>query len=116
MMRLEVVPRTIESSTAISRFPLIDRGSGLSFSITPASRSDWSGCMNVRLMYRLFINASRNGMPASSAYPIAAGVPESGKATTMSASTGDSFASSWPIRIRASSSSQFMRMESGRAK
>ena len=50
MIRREVVPRTIESSTAISRLPLIERGSGLSFSITPASRSDWSGWMKVRLM------------------------------------------------------------------
>ena len=50
MIRREVVPRTIESSTAISRLPLIDRGNAFSFSITPASRSDWSGWMNVRLM------------------------------------------------------------------
>ncbi len=50
MMRREVVPRTIESSTAMIRFPLIDRGSALSLSMTPASRSDWSGWMNVRLM------------------------------------------------------------------
>src|SRR5205807_1890247 len=50
MMRREVVPRTIESSTAMIRLPLIDRGSGLSFNITPASRSDWSGWMKVRLM------------------------------------------------------------------
>ncbi len=67
MIRREVVPRTIESSTAISRLPLMDRGSGLSFSITPASRSDWSGWMKVRLMYLLFIIASRNGMPEASA-------------------------------------------------
>jgi len=40
MIRREVVPRTIESSTAMIRLPLIDRGSGLSFYITPASRSD----------------------------------------------------------------------------
>src|SRR5947208_12047406 len=34
----------------------------------------------------------------------------------MSASTGASWASSWPMRIRASSSSQLLTMESGRAK
>ena len=50
MMRLDVVPRTIESSTAMRRLPLIERGSGLSFSMTPDSRNDWSGWMNVRLM------------------------------------------------------------------
>jgi len=36
MIRFDVVPRTIESSTAMRRLPLIERGSGLSFSITPA--------------------------------------------------------------------------------
>ena len=50
MIRREVVPRTMESSTAITRFPWIERRSGFSFRITPASRSDWSGWMNVRLM------------------------------------------------------------------
>ena len=50
MIRRDVVPRTIESSTAMMRLPLIERGSAFSFSITPASRSDWSGWMKVRLM------------------------------------------------------------------
>ena len=50
MVRRVVVPRTIESSTAIRRLPLIERGSGFSLSITPASRSVWSGWMKVRLM------------------------------------------------------------------
>ncbi len=67
MIRRDVVPRTMESSTAITRLPLIDRGSALSFNITPASRNDWSGWMNVRLMYRLFISASRNGISEASA-------------------------------------------------
>ena len=39
MIRRDVVPRTMESSTAMMRLPLIDRGSALSLSITPASRS-----------------------------------------------------------------------------
>ncbi len=43
MILRDVVPRTMESSTAITRLPLIDRGRALSFNITPASRNDWSG-------------------------------------------------------------------------
>src|SRR6267143_370263 len=42
MMRRDVVPRTIESSTAIRRLPLIERGSGLSFRI-----ADRRGCAGV---------------------------------------------------------------------
>src|SRR5215831_16656582 len=76
MMRRDVVPRTIESSTATTRLPRSDRRSGFSFSITPASRRDWSGWMNVRLMYLDLISPSRNGMPDSSAYPMAAVVPD----------------------------------------
>ena len=50
MIRRDVVPRTMVSSTATTRLPRSERGSGFSFSTTPASRSDWSGWMNVRLM------------------------------------------------------------------
>ncbi len=48
---LVVVPRTIESSTTMSRFPRMVSGSGFSFSFTPRSRSDWEGWMNVRPTY-----------------------------------------------------------------
>ncbi len=46
-----VVPRTIESSTTISRLPRIESGSGFSFSFTPRSRSACEGWMNVRPTY-----------------------------------------------------------------
>ena len=47
-------------------------------------------------------DAEFEGMPAACAKPIAAGVPESGTGTTMSASTGLSRASSAPMRLRTS--------------
>ena len=67
MIRREVVPRTIESSTAMILLPFSERRSGFSFRMTPASRRDWSGWMKVRLMYRDLIRPSRKGMPDSSA-------------------------------------------------
>jgi hypothetical protein len=45
-----VVPRTIESSTTISRFPRIVSGSGFSFMRTPRWRRAVVGSMNVRPM------------------------------------------------------------------
>ena len=45
---LVVVPRTIESSTTISRLPRTVSRSGLSFMFTPRWRIDWLGWMNVR--------------------------------------------------------------------
>ena len=43
-----VVPRTIESSTTISRLPRTSSRSGFSFSVTPRWRIAWLGWMNVR--------------------------------------------------------------------
>src|SRR4029077_3952444 len=43
MIRRHVVARKIGLSAAMIRLPMIDLGSALSLSITPASRSDWSG-------------------------------------------------------------------------
>ena len=43
-----VVPRTIESSTTITRRPSIVSRIGLSFTRTPKWRMPWRGSMNVR--------------------------------------------------------------------
>ena len=43
-----VVPRTIESSTTITRLPSSTCGSGLNLSRRPTSRSSWFGWMKVR--------------------------------------------------------------------
>ena len=43
-----VEPRTIESSTTTTRWPRSTEGSALNLSLTPRSRSPWSGWMNVR--------------------------------------------------------------------
>ena len=61
-----VVPRTIESSTTISRFPRIVSGSGFSFSFTPRSRSDCDGWMNVRPTYWFLCSPSPYGIPDTS--------------------------------------------------
>jgi hypothetical protein len=45
-----VVPRTIESSSTISRLPSMLSRSGLSFMRTPSARISWLGAMNVRPM------------------------------------------------------------------
>ena len=43
-----VVPRTMESSTRITRFPSNKCRTGFSFSLTPKSRMACEGSMNVR--------------------------------------------------------------------
>ena len=75
---------------------------GLNLSRMPESRSRCEGWMKVRVMYRDLIIPSSKWIPVSSAKPIAAGVPESGRVITTSASTGASRASSRPIWRRAS--------------
>ena len=45
-----VVPRTMESSTTMSRLPAMLSRSGLSFRRTPLARSAWVGAMKVRPM------------------------------------------------------------------
>jgi hypothetical protein len=47
---LVVVPRTIESSTTIRRWPAMFSRRGLSLRRTFASRMFWSGAMKVRPM------------------------------------------------------------------
>ncbi len=92
-IRLVVVPRTIESSTTISRFPLTTSRSGLSLIVTPRWRSPCDGWMKVRPAYRFRYIPSRYGCPDASANPAAAGAPVSGTGMTRSASTGCSMAS-----------------------
>ena len=48
MMRPAVVPRTRESSTMTASLPSNIPGCGLSFILTPASRTRWVGWMKVR--------------------------------------------------------------------
>ena len=47
-MRFVVVPRTIESSTTISRFPATTSRIGLSLIVTPRWRMPCDGWMKVR--------------------------------------------------------------------
>ena len=97
-----VVPRTIESSTTMSRLSRTTSRSGLSLTLTPRWRIACDGWMNVRPLYRLRTMPSRYGMPAASANPAAAGAPVSGTGITRSASTACSPASWIPIWRRAS--------------
>ena len=50
MIRREVVPRTIESSTSATRLPSSTCRMGLNLSLMPDSRSRWVGWMKVRVM------------------------------------------------------------------
>jgi hypothetical protein len=90
MIRFDVVPRTMLSSTSTTDLPFRWAGIGLSLIRTAFSRSFWVGMMNVRPMYRFFIKDSTNGIFEPSAYPIAYAVPESGTEPTESAFTGSS--------------------------
>ena len=45
-----VVPRTMESSTTIRRWPAMASRRGFSFMRTPSARISWLGAMNVRPM------------------------------------------------------------------
>ncbi len=56
--------------------------------------------MNVRPTYLFFTSPSPKGIPDSSAYPMAATVPESGTAMTISASAGYCLASIRPAFLR----------------
>lgn len=56
--RLEVVPRTIESSMSTILFPRTLAAVALSFMRTASSRIDCSGCMKERPTYLFFISAS----------------------------------------------------------
>ena len=67
----------------------------------PSCRIVCDGWMKVRPTYAFFIRPALYGMPDASAYPIAAGVPDSGTGMTRSASTGCSLASRRPISTRA---------------
>src|SRR5829696_2526792 len=58
---LVVVPRTMESSTTMSRRSRTTSRSGLSFTFTPRWRIAWEGWMNVRPLYRLRTIPSRDG-------------------------------------------------------
>ena len=75
---LVVVPRTIESSTTISRLSRTISRRGESLTLTPRWRIAWEGWMNVRPLYRLRTMPSRYGIPDASANPAAAGAPVSG--------------------------------------
>jgi hypothetical protein len=68
----------------------------LSFVLTPCSLSSCLGSIKVLFAYLFLISPKPNGIPNSCAYPIAAGVPESGTEKTKSAFTGASFAKFLP--------------------
>ena len=92
----EAVPRTIESSTRMTRaLPLDHRAVGIVLELTPMWRNRVGrldeGAADVVIAWMM---PRSNGRPAASAKPIAAGLPESGTGMTTSASIGDSSASS----------------------
>ncbi|CAB4543058.1 unannotated protein [freshwater metagenome] len=95
-----VFPRTIESSTTTIRLPSMISRRGLSFKRIPSWRIVCEGWIKVLPTYEFLTRPIPKGMPEPLAYPIAAGVPDSGTGITKSASTGDSLASCSPIRTR----------------
>ena len=84
-----------------TRLPRTTSRNGLSFSRMPSWRMLWLGWMKVRPTYAFLTRPTRYGMPDSSAYPIAAGMPDSGTPITRSASTGCSRARVRPMATRA---------------
>ena len=75
---------------------------GLSFTITACSLKAWVGLINVLPIYLFLISPIAYGIPLSSAYPIAAGIPESGTPITISASIFICLARSLPAFTLAS--------------
>jgi len=84
------------SSTITTTLSLTISLRTLNFVFTPCSLSSCLGSINVRFAYLFLIRPNPKGMPSSCAYPIAAGVPESGTENTKSAFTGASLASFLP--------------------
>ena len=96
-MRGVVVPRTIESSTTMTRWPRRFSTTGLNFKWTPRVRIALIGADERAPDITVLDQPSMYGSPLSAAYPMPPATAESGTAITTSASTGCSRASCRPI-------------------